>query len=363
MTGGARGRPERMISIRMKQHGREPAAAQPAASACTRVCAAGTGGWAAGLVLLLAVAFAATPVRAGLGDPVPPPFFPLRSRFSFPSESSVLGQRAIEDEEQKKKKPTEEPPPDVPPATEEILPPPMAAVEAGPKSPTKAFLLSAALPGLGEVYANSNRAYIFMGIEAASWITFASYRASAGDKEDELYAYADRNFSIDAFEDNCIGQPGQPCQEALDQINNFSVNDRGEYYEIISKNPIYKSGWGVEVLADGSFVYENCRNAPGVCPPSESDEAEYRRWVADQASAQDRDYVAYNELRDDRNSLDSKARTATMVVLINHVVSAFDALMVARNFNAQLPQGVNVDFGLKASINNPGAKVTFRRAF
>jgi len=312
---------------------------------------------------LLGLALLAVPAAADLGTPSPSPLFGLRSLFPEPGSGPVLAQRAIEDEEEQKKKPEVPAPPPVPAAI------PQATLEVqepvAPKSPTKAFLLSALLPGTGELYAGSNRGYIFLGIEAASWITFASYRMSANDKEDELYSYADRNFAIDAFEDGCVGQPGQPCQEALDAINNFYENDKGEYYEIISKNPIYKPGWGVDVQSDGSFTYENCPIDLN-CPPDPTQpgqEAAYRAWVADQAAAQDFDYSTYNGLRDDRNSLDSTARGATMVVLVNHLVSAFDALMVARSFNADLPQGVNMDLKIKGSFSNPGAKLVFKRKF
>jgi hypothetical protein len=237
------------------------------------------------------------------------------------------------------------------------------------KSPAKAFLLSAALPGLGELYSGSNRGYLFLGVEAVSWITFASYRSSANSKEDELFEYADDNFSIRAFCENCVGQPGQTCADALDAILGFYEHDRDEYYEIISKNPIYRSGWGVNVpggeLGDpgcpipGSvpgFTYENGN-------PPEPGSEDYRRWVSDQGAAQDRTYVAYNLLRDDRNSLDRTARGMTMVALVNHVVSAWDALMVARGFNARMPGQVEMDFKVKGSLGNPGAKFILRRTF
>lgn len=312
---------------------------------------------------LLGLALLALPASADLSARSPSPLFGLRSLFPGSDSGPVLAQRVIEDEEEaKKKKPAEgesEPASAVIELTREDLEP------VAPKSPTKAFLLSALLPGMGELYAGSNRGYIFLGIEAASWITFASYRMSANDKEDELYAYADGNFAIAAFEDGCVGQPGQPCQEALDSINNFYENDKGEYYEIISKNPIYKPGWGVDVQSDGSFTYENCPIDLN-CPPDPTQpgqEAAYRAWVADQAAAQDFDYSTYNGLRDDRNSLDSTARSATMVVLVNHLVSAFDALMVARSFNADLPQGVSMDLKIKGSFSNPGAKLVFKRKF
>jgi hypothetical protein len=317
----------------------------------------------AALVALLGFGLCAGPARADLSRPESSPLFSVRSLFPSPGSGPVLAQRAIEDEAEKKKKKPEEPVTTEPAAG--VLPEsPPAAVE--PKSPTKAFILSALVPGMGELYCGSNRGYAFLGVEAASWITFASFRMSANDKEDEFYGYADDSFSIAAFEQGCVGQPGQPCQEALNAINNFYENDKGEYYEIISKNPIYKPGWGVDVESDGSFTYENCDPDDLNCPPDPAQpgqESPYRTWVADQAAAQDQDYVAYNGLRDDRNSLDSKARTATMVILVNHLVSAWDALMVARGFNADLPQGVNMDFQIKGSFSNPGAKVVFKRRF
>jgi hypothetical protein len=53
----------------------------------------------------------------------------------------------------------------------------------------------------------------------------------------------------------------------------------------------------------------------------------------------------------------------TMVVLINHLVSAWDALMLARRFNADLGDQVSMKFRVKTSFDDPGASVTFRRAF
>lgn len=354
---------QRMGELEREQEAkRVPAAAR---RGVTRVVRVPAGRAALVAAILGSVVLLALPAGADLGTPSPSPLFDLRSLFPGAGRGPVLAQRAIDDEEEPKKKKPEEP------ATEPAATLPEPGLEVpeiaavAPKSPTKAFLLSALLPGMGEFYAGSNRGYLFLGIEAASWITYASYKASGNDKEDELYAYADRNFSIAAFEDGCVGQPGQPCQEALAAINNFYENDKGEYYEIISKNPIYKPGWGVDVQADGSFTYENCPVDLN-CPPDPTQpgqEAAYRAWVADQAAAQDRDYVSYNGLRDDRNSLDSKARGATMVVLVNHLVSAFDALLAARSFNADLPQGVNMDLKIKGSFSNPGAKLVFKRTF
>ncbi|HWN80811.1 MAG TPA: hypothetical protein VNM87_01830, partial [Candidatus Udaeobacter sp.] len=228
------------------------------------------------------------------------------------------------------------------------------------KSPARAFLLSALLPGLGEFYVGSPRGYVFMGVEAATWITYASYKSSSNSKEDELFDFADQHFSIGAFRDNCVGQPGQPCSEAVQTIENFYSNDRAEYYEIISKNPIYKPGWGVDVDTQGDFTYEN--GVPPDCPGGRCGD-DFRAWVSNQAAKQDEHYASYNELRDDRNSLDKTARGMTMVALVNHLVSAWDAFALARGFNASLPGATEMKVKFKTSLGNPGASLTFKRHF
>lgn len=319
----------------------------------------------------------AMPARADLHSPTPSELLPLRNLMSGlwrGGSPPVLEQRAIQEP---KKKPAEEvdqetkdaaetpaetpsaPPP--PPLGESILAPGTVA-EFETKSPASAFLLSAMLPGLGELYSGSNRGYLFLGVEAVSWITFASYRTSANNKEGELFDFADDHFAIGAFEETCVGQPGQSCQEALDQISNFYANDPDEYYEIISKNPIYRAGWGVAVMP-GGWTYEN--GPPPDCsgPSDYPCREQYRRWASDQSAAQDRSYVEYNQLRDDRNSLDRTARGMTMVALVNHVVSAWDALMVARGFNARVPGQVEMDFKIRGSFGNPGARFILRRTF
>jgi hypothetical protein len=303
------------------------------------------------LVLLFA-----RPATADLHVPQVSPFLPLVARgleSLDPTQPVGLAQRAIDDEEPPKKKPEATPEePIVPPLAEQKLEP--EALER--KSPAKAFLFSALLPGTGELYVGSPRGYVFLGIEAATWITYASYKSSSSNKEEEMFAFADDHFSIDAFSRNCVGQPGQPCSDALSQIENFYVSDRAEYYEIISKNPIYKPGWGVTVDSQGDFTYEN---GP---PPAEGTD-DFRSWVSNQAAKQDEHYASYNETRDDRNSLDKTARGMTMVALVNHLASAWDAFALARGFNANLPGETEMKVKVRTSLGNPGASLTFKRHF
>ncbi len=337
------------------------------------------------LGLILALALWPGQAAADLATPDPSRFFPIRDLLGglWPGgRPTVFEQRAIQD----KKKPPERPkppegetpsPPQEPAATTpEAQPPAKEAIlspteeKAKYRSPTRAFLLSAAVPGLGELYSGSNRGYLFLGVEAVSWISFASYHASSNNKEDEMFAFADDHFSIDAFEHDCVSQPGQLCSNALDDLRGFYETNRDEYYEIISKNPIYRPGWGVRIT-DSGFIYENCdpNDPPGTCPPPVGSDA-YRQWVANQAAAQDQDYAHYNVIRDDRNSLSRTARGMTMVALVNHVVSAWDAFMAARGVNAvahglqaEMAGDIQMDLKFKGSLDNPGAVFVLRREF
>ena len=97
-------------------------------------------------------------------------------------------------------------------------------------------------------------------------------------------------------------------------------------------------------------------------PPNEGTD-DFRSWVSNQAAKQDEHYASYNELRDDRNSLDKTARGMTMVALVNHLVSAWDAFALARGFNASLPGATQMKVKFKTSLGNPGASLTFKRHF
>ncbi len=225
---------------------------------------------------------------------------------------------------------------------------------ASSPSPIKAMLMSAALPGLGELYAGSNRGYLFMGVEGVSWITWSIFRSSSSTKEDEMFRFADRNFAINAFESNCVPQQGQSCAQAVTAIRDFFANDRAEYYEIISKNPIYKAGWGRVQFENGND------NRPEVGTEA------YREWIADLSAAQDTDFIAYNQLRDERNDLSRTARSMTVITLLNHLASAWHAYIVAGGLNRPVatPVGeIDMHLDVHPSLSHPGVTFTMKRQF
>lgn len=266
---------------------------------------------------------------------------------SLEPRQTMFGQRAIEDDEPKKPDDDDDDP-DEPASPADMG---LVAEDAGDVSAVKAMLMSAALPGLGQIYAGSNTGYLYMGVEAVSWIGWASKRSGSDNKEGEMFEFADRNFSIDLFERNCVSQRGQTCADAAAQVRDFFANDTAEYYEIISKNTIYKSGWGL-------IAFDN------TAPPEVIESEEYREWIADLSQAQDTDFIEYNKVRDERNDLSRTARSMTVIVLLNHVVSAWHAFVAAGGLDRDLP-GSGEDWRFKidvdASFNDPGAKFIMKR--
>ena len=67
-------------------------------------------------------------------------------------------------------------------------------------NPGTALLLSAILPGAGELYAGSKlKAGIFFAVEVAAWTGVILFYNKGKDKEDEFMEFADANFNEDLY--------------------------------------------------------------------------------------------------------------------------------------------------------------------
>lgn len=227
------------------------------------------------------------------------------------------------------------------------------------KSVTKAVLFSAVLPGAGQLYSQSYwKAAAFLAIEAAAWAVNISYNNKGDNKDAEFRQYADENWSeyrywsyvnYQADKDegvfaNYVPVPydangtvinddhgeriwylideGSYDQETIDylrQIENQFPTGSGfthhlpetktqQYYEMIGKYPKqFGNAW-----FDGDFnaVYQDFGQG-NITPMNDF----------------------YATMRDDANQFYKTAGYGSMVVLINHIVSAIDAGFTANSFN------------------------------
>lgn len=203
---------------------------------------------------------------------------------------------------------------------------PEVTVATEKKLPGRALLLSAVIPGMGQIYAGSKiRGAVFLALEAAGWTTFALYQTKGKDKEDEYEQFADDHWyrgdywdAVQAIAEQ-NGWGGAPVENAnwsalLDYLpQNFThelpSSNTQQYYEMIGK---YLSQFG--------FGWDDREGDP--------DSTQY----FDGYFTENRPGI-YNDLRYDSNQLLDRATIALEIVLVNHVVSALDAAFLVRRQN------------------------------
>lgn len=204
---------------------------------------------------------------------------------------------------------------------------PEVTVETERKLPGRAMLLSAVIPGTGQLYAGAKiRGAVFLALEAAGWTAFAMYQTKGKDKEDEYEKFADdhwiRDWYWDAVQEIAAtnGFTGDvrltPWSELITGNylpDNFThelpSSNTQQYYEMIGK---YLSQFG--------FGWDDEFDDP--------DTTQY--W---DGRFEDNNPTIYNNMRYDSNKLLDNATIALEIVLVNHVISALDAGFLVRRQN------------------------------
>jgi hypothetical protein len=189
----------------------------------------------------------------------------------------------------------------------------------GQKSPGKAFVFSMLAPGSGQLYAGSKTGFIYLGVEAIAWTSSYFLWKSGKQKEDEFMDYADEHWVFPLVGSQCGDAYYDEKADSL--IRYFYENDKGHFYEDIGKYQVYLCGWDTGTLG------------------------------------------TYLDLRDDSNRLLKGSNYAIMAALVNHVISAVDALRLARYHNMRLGYGVDLDIKLKAEPHSRGVMLVASRKF
>ena len=217
----------------------------------------------------------------------------------------------------------------------------------GMKSPLLAGAMSLVVPGAGEYYTKSYwRAGGFVLAEAALWIFYASYYSKGNNQTDLFQNYADDHWSVVRYaqwvQDNKTllnpdvsgfagvlikGSANLPPWEQVDwdQINkleNLIAQRAGngfthqlphrpeqQYFELIGKYPQFAAGW----------------DDAGVMTPE--------RIVTSDVSAR---FLDYSKMRGKANDFYNIATTGSVLIVVNHLLSALDAAWSASQFNHQL---------------------------
>ena len=214
--------------------------------------------------------------------------------------------------------------------------------EQDKKSPLLAGLLSFALPGAGEFYAESYwKSAIFIVAEAAA-ITVGIIYDTKGDDQTNLFeSFANENWSAVRYAEWTVDHASQinsnvnPSDyNVFDQNHNLNWRELNrleqaigswyshqlapygdqQYYEMIGKYSQFNVGW--DDFEGGDFQFGD--------PLTEN-------------------FLNYAKMRGKANDFYSVAKTAVIIVIVNHVLSAIDAALTAKWFNDDLKVNLNLE--------------------
>ncbi len=212
------------------------------------------------------------------------------------------------------------------------------------KSPFLAGLLSFALPGAGEFYTeNYILSAVFLAIEAAAISAAVIYDGKGDDQTEFFESYANQHWSANRYalwtitNATSINSGVDPSQfNVFDNSGNVNWNELNrleralggyyshqlerfgeqQYYEMIGKYPQFNVGWDDFGDENTPFQYGD--------PVTEK-------------------FKYYSDQRGKANDYYSVAKTAVIVVVTNHIISAVDAAWAASRYNKNLSMDMSLE--------------------
>lgn len=190
------------------------------------------------------------------------------------------------------------------------------------KSPQKAFLFSAIMPGTGEFYSGANkRGVFFAASEIAFWSTYIVLHGKAENYQEEYIKFVDDHI---VFEDD----------SPADSTKSWTLEDYEHATQADNWHYVYTETNGKPIDRVGKFYWKDL-------PKDKIDES---GGVPIEESNSESRINAF-EKRGLANDKYKQAKIFLGLVVINHVVSAIDARIAATIYNNRLPQnGVGVSF-------------------
>jgi len=205
------------------------------------------------------------------------------------------------------------------------------------KKPGLGLMMSAAIPGTGEMYAGSwVKGAVLLAAEVALWVGYVHYTDEGDRRDQEFRAFADkywieRDYWLAMAEDASM-EPKWSHLSAVDSLNYLEylnienglrvyerqrqdlshslhvVKDQ-QYYEMIGKYDQFREGW-----ADSD-------STTAIITPLRNE---------------------YEDMEYKMDSMYKKAGLCTMVILANHVISALDAVVCVNRYNRRFRISPNV---------------------
>ncbi len=205
----------------------------------------------------------------------------------------------------------------------------------GRKSPGKAFLLSLAVPGLGQYYYGSKvKAAAFLGVEATAWIMHVNLHNKGQELTDEFQAFNRQHWIQSNYEDylqivygvrdDQLIPDSIPAPEASHSLPDTRTQ---QYYEMTGKYDQFVWGWDDAKLNDSLTHADFDTSATSTFPlavrNSTTTPYSVRRFQ-------------YEIMRDNANRKLDNADKMLMLALANRVIAAVEAFISTKNKNGQV---------------------------
>lgn len=210
-------------------------------------------------------------------------------------------------------------------ASAEIIPQSISSEPARVgKSPGKAFLFSALLPGTGELYAGRKRGLLFTAFEIGGLATYVLMNRRGDDRKRQVLAFADAHWDSTRCAPNCLDPT----------VGTEALGEPGsqQYYEQIGKYNKFQEGWDDYDPASSTL------------------------------SANRQTYVT---MRHNMNKAYKLATWMAGAVLFNHVVSSIQAALLVKNDNVKAAEAAEARLRIRVESFNalgdfaPSATVSY----
>lgn len=163
-----------------------------------------------------------------------------------------------------------------------------------PVSPFLAGLMSAVVPGSGQLVQGQRRGLVYLGVEAVIWFSYFALHDAGNQSQTDYQEFADAHWSFDRYAGPDGNSPASGCGTDLGPTEDFQKekadlvdlrdNNTDGYYEEIGINSVYACGWDAQTNRS--------------------------------------DFLG---MRGHANDLFGAANTVASVAILNHLVSAIDA--------------------------------------
>lgn len=230
------------------------------------------------------------------------------------------------------------------------------------RSPAKAMVLSALVPGLGQYYNGSPiKAAFFLGTEVVAWSFYFNWHGDGERLTDDFEAYNRRYWSRNRYEQQYLnwtyGETDDENIGASEISHHLPDTETQQYFEMTGKYDQFAWGWEDARLPNGNTLDQySAANPPPPITTGNSVPYSALRFT-------------YENMRNEANNAFDKAKNMVYVSLTNRVVSSFEALFAAKKHNRQAMASVGDPkpyFKVRASLKSvyarrdtPWVKVTY----